>query len=276
MKKYLKIRPNPKTQLTPKKMLRDARRMLKAPSLYREYEFLNDYKRVYHYHIRKTAGASLNFAFWSYSGLSPKKIRKQLSKSGGWYLTEDGKIFVGGKPLLLAQGKYFFGRSHIPSHILVIPEDTFTVSIFRNPIARVLSHYKMMLTAQKNKENHIPPFGLDRLDRPITLNDFMDHVPPEHLKRQLYMYSKKMILQEAFDNIMDLCTYYFFTEEFSEGLATMSTILGLKLEEYHEHKSKTKPEISSSELDRLHEELEDEFRLIKMLKEEKYYIRDRQ
>jgi hypothetical protein len=232
------------------------------------FPFKGDYKRVYHYHIRKTAGASLNFAFWAYSGEHPGLVQRKLPHHSKRYRANNGLIFVGGNPQVIAEGNYFFARAHNPAHRLNIPPGTFTVTIFRDPVSRTISHYKMLLTAIQNEKKDAQSFGIDMSQGTVTMTEFLNKIPPKHLKRQLYMFSENFNSEEAFENVNSLCSYYFFTEEFSSGLLTLGKILGIELKEYHHHKNPLKPDITDAEMDRLREELQDEYNLIEMLRAE--------
>jgi len=70
---------------------------------------------IYHIHIRKTGGTTINFAFLSngttenlddlYNKLSTKKNHRVISNE---------KVFVGWNLVLLNEGNYSFGFSHRP------------------------------------------------------------------------------------------------------------------------------------------------------------------
>ena len=72
-------------------------------------------KRVYHFHVRKTAGTSLNSAFWALGGFDLGAISDRQAVEG------NGLRFVRGNRRLIEEGDYFFANSHLPAHELRLP-----------------------------------------------------------------------------------------------------------------------------------------------------------
>ena len=97
-----------------------------------------DFERIYHHHVRKTAGTSLDSSFWALGGPDLELLSKQevhaATEPG-----EGGRRFVRHDPKLIARGDYFYASSHEPAHHLEIPPNTFTITILRDPAARVIS-----------------------------------------------------------------------------------------------------------------------------------------
>lgn len=234
---------------------------------YKKHILPGGFERIYHVHIRKTAGTSLNFAVWSLDGGDPMDIQKNIYRETVW--SHGNKIYVGSRIDLINRGKYFFGRSHLPLHKLSLPPETFTIAIFRDPAARVISHYKMLLDYREDPANHAP-FDLTQ-EMPwigSSFREFLDNIPKTHLLNQLYMFSEKMDVQEAYEVIMEQCTCFMNTEDFSTALNSLADVLHLPLQEYHRHKSKTPTEITENDFSDLHDLLADEYRLIAMLKQQ--------
>jgi hypothetical protein len=235
--------------------------------LSRRYHIKGGFKRVYHYHIRKTAGASLNYAFWGLGGEDPKYVQRMLRRQNGW-CNSNGIVFAGSRIKKINRGHYFYARSHFPAHIIDLPPNTFSVTLFRDPLERVISHYKMLLEFRENKAGYHP--FQEFLEEVSWLGEdfenFLDNMPREHLLHQLYMFSADLNPDKALGNILSHCNYYFFTEDFSRGLAKLGDMLGLSLKEYHKHRSTIQVEIPSSTKERLIDMLKDEYCLIAMLK----------
>src|SRR3989339_812075 len=118
-----------------------------------DYEIAKKFKRIYFCHIRKVGGTSLNHSFLALCG-DNKKIYSRLVNSKKHYIKCGNKIFAGWSKELIEEGKYFYAFSHIPVHKLNLPPQTFIIGIIRNPIERVLSHYKMLLHFKEKKINH--------------------------------------------------------------------------------------------------------------------------
>jgi hypothetical protein len=106
------------------------------------------YERIYHFHVRKTAGTSLNRAFWGLGGLGDAVMRHP--NQVGRRLSGNGLVFVRDDARLIEQGDYFFASSHTPAYMLALPKGTFTVTILRDPAARVVSYYRYLRWAREN------------------------------------------------------------------------------------------------------------------------------
>jgi hypothetical protein len=104
--------------------------------------------RIYHYHVRKTAGTSLDSSFWGLGGAvveaaSRREVTEAIEPN------EPHRRFVRHDPALIAQGDYFYASSHLPMHQVIVPPDTFTVTILRDPAARVISYYRYLLWVRR-------------------------------------------------------------------------------------------------------------------------------
>jgi len=153
--------------------------------------------------------------------------------------------------------------SHIPYHQLDIPDGTFTFTCIRNPVRRVLSHYKMLLAYQRGG-----PFRPDLEKEAQWLGDsfdhFLDNISKEHLLNQLYMFSNSFSVDAAFNNISKL-SHFFFTEAFDKGVAALSAKMGLPLQPIHIRKENVDFQPGESDLARLRLMLEPEFELYERL-----------
>src|SRR4030095_8400128 len=95
-----------------------------------------NYKRIYHFHIRKSAGTSINAAFWRLAG-------KNLQDVGRAPLIVSGKfVFVRHNRDLIKAGDYTFANSHAPFWEFELPKNTFCFTIFRDPVSRLYSLYR--------------------------------------------------------------------------------------------------------------------------------------
>ncbi len=194
------------------------------------------YKRVYHYHVRKTAGTSLNSAFWALAGLDLRTMSDRQVAEG------NGLKVVRGNPRLIEEGDYFFANSHQPAHTLRLPPSTFTVTILRDPASRAISYYSYLLWARSGEANRDrepfldevlaesaflgrgPRRFLARLSprrREPAFRDFLDRVPPSHLLTQLHMFSERLDPAEAAERAL-ACSAVCFTETFPEDLRALA------------------------------------------------------
>src|SRR4051794_8460283 len=96
--------------------------------------------RVYHFHVRKSAGTSLNAAFWALGGVDADVLTRSRAKR----VEGNGHVFVRGDSALIEGGEYLYGSSHTPAYLLDLPAETYTITILRDPVARFLSYYRYL------------------------------------------------------------------------------------------------------------------------------------
>jgi hypothetical protein len=221
---------------------------------------LHGYKRIYLFHIRKTGGTSLNNMFLSRSGGDSAALYRQLTQTSSHRLTENGLIYVGWNHRLLKKGNYFYGFSHLPAHKIDIPEQTFTVSCFRDPVARVVSHFNMLMEFRENNVDHV---ALKKEGQWLgeDFNDFLHRIPQEHLLNQLYMFSGNYNVNEAVSNVQKL-SHYFFTEAFGDGIHDLNKKTGLRLEPIHIRQAGYHSKISEDSLNKCRELLDEEYKFL--------------
>jgi hypothetical protein len=100
--------------------------------------------RIYHYHVRKTAGTSLDSSFWALGGAAVEAASRR-EETEAVEPDEPHRRFVRHDAELIARGDYFYASSHLPLHQVKVPAETFTVTILRDPAARVISYYRYLL-----------------------------------------------------------------------------------------------------------------------------------
>jgi hypothetical protein len=245
------------------------RRRLPEPRAIRRlastYEIGGRYRRVYHFHIRKTAGTSLDAAFWNLAGLDFLEFGKKTR------VCRNGLIIVRGDKRRIEAGHYFYASSHLPAHCITLPEKTFTVVILRDPLARILSHYRYLLWRRNDPRaaEHEPFFEELEPELPWlgqSFGDFLSRIPREHLLRQLYMFSDNYQVDEAVERIAGVSAVG-FTETFAHSLASISTCLDLPLAVKHERRFSYSINPNDSELEGARSLLEPEFELLARIRE---------
>jgi len=241
--------------LLPSKENRQANRLFQAQNLL----------PIYYYHIRKTGGTSIHYAFLSHSGAANlDDFYQKIAHKKNQRVIANDKIFVGWNKRLIEGGKYFYGFAHTPAHELRLPKNTFTFTCLRDPARRVISHYKMLSYYRKNNIAH-PCMRVEGAWLGDSLDDFIKNMPKNHLMNQLYMFSKNYNVAEAEEKIR-ACSTYFFTENINEGMADLSAKLKLELALSHQKKYDISIPISESQMAHLKEKLALEYRLLKQLK----------
>jgi hypothetical protein len=236
----------------------------KYSKLAESYEF-NGYKRFYLVHIRKAGGTSLNYMFLSLSGEESSARYSQLSSIPDHRFVFNGLIYVGWNVNYINNGNYFYAFSHVPLHKLAIPKGTFTISCFRDPVKRVISHYNMLMHHHINKIDH-PMMATEGKWIGESFDDFLRNIPKEHLTNQLYMFSKNCNIDEAVNNVRQL-SHYFFIDNFAAGIDGLNRKTGLNLKPIHTRKAKHESQISDHNLEKLREMLDEEYRFLDILRD---------
>ena len=226
-------------------------------------KFQVDFDRVYFYHIRKCAGTSLVTGLLGADGRDGPAGYRQLATSKHGWTEIDGRIFVGWHTGLINEGFYHFGFSHSASHEIKLPPRTFTVTSLRDPVKRVLSHYRMLRYFQALR----PAEYAMRFEGPWLgdhFSDFLERIPREHLLRQLYVFSPSFDVSEAADRINGL-NRVLFVEALGDGIADLSQTLGVDISPHREKRYDYDVEVSEAEQARLRELLAPEYRLMELI-----------
>lgn len=228
-----------------------------------QYDF-GGYRRIYLVHIRKTGGTSLNHSFLTLSGEDPQALYKRLGQKPDHRLLSNDKVFVGWNIPYINGGNYFYAFSHEPLHTLSLPEKTFTVTCFRDPVKRVLSHYNMLMEYRSNNNPH-PCMAIEGKWLGNTFDEFLERIPKEHLCNQLYMFSARFNIEEAVERVRGL-SHWFFTEDFSLGVDLLNRKTGLTLGAVHMRKTLYKANIPQEKLDTLREILGEEYAFLRRVR----------
>ena len=218
---------------------------------------IKGYKRIYLFHIRKTGGTSLNKMFLYLGNQDYQSSFRKLVHSPDHRILENEKIFLGWNCKLITKGNYFYAFSHTPFHKLNLPDKTFTISCFRDPVKRVISHYNMLMDFAVNNISH-PCMKTEAKWLGDSFDDFIERIPPQHLLNQLYMFSPKFNVNDAVNNVKKL-SYYFFTDEFSQGIETLNKKTDLNLKPIHLRKANYHAQIDESSIAKLRKMLEQEY-----------------
>jgi Sulfotransferase family len=236
---------------------------LRCARLARTYHFAGSFRRIYHFHIRKTGGTSLNHLFLSLGGRAGAEVYAETCREPYRPVVVNDKVFLGWNQPLIERGHYYYAYSHMPYHRLTLPPQTFTFTCLRDPATRVISLYTMILgyrdepAPDRRKQRQLLWLG-------NGFSDFLLNLPPEELLNQIFMFSRALDRSEAFDNIAS-CSHYILTEGFSAGIQGLADKLQLALEPIHIRRSPVRPELGSLELEQLREKLEPEYWLYEKL-----------
>jgi hypothetical protein len=234
--------------------------------LSRSYLLPDGTRRVYYYHIRKTAGTSLGFSFFALGGEDPVEVRRRISEGRLRRTVSGPYAFASFRREVLAEGAYFFGRSHRCYDDQPLPEGTFTVTVLRDPADRVHSYYDYLVAGNEPGL----PGRLSGHERRVALGGFdafLDRVPDRHLLNQVATFSKRLDVGEAADRIAS-CSSVLVSSDFVRGLADLGRRLDLPLTEHRARVTTTRSSLTDGQWDRLHARLEPEYELIARLEDE--------
>jgi len=203
--------------------------------------------------------------FLSLAGEDSGSLYTSLVKAKGYRICRNGLVYVGWNPRLINKGNYFYAFSHNPIYKLDIPKRTFTVSCFRDPIKRIVSHYSNLTYYRDNNINH-PCMKREGPWLGSGFDDFIQRMPKEHMLNQLYMYSSNFDINEAVKRVSEL-SYYFFIDDFDNGINQINKQTGLNLEPIHIRKSDNSVPIAEESMAKLRGMLDDEYEFIGRIRE---------
>lgn len=245
------------------------RKRNKAKEIFRKStKDFKGYKRIYHFHVRKSAGTSVNAAFWELGHLNLKKLKREPLAMG------KGFIFVRNNKELIEAGNFHYANAHLPFWKLKIPDGTFTFCFFREPYQRLLSlygYYKWVAEMPLEAKKMDPHYNsLRKYAHWVgnSFSEFLDNVPKKHLLNQLYMFSENYDIETALENTGTISAIY-FQENFNDSIQNLSQKLNLELTVKRERTSSKKVaiDISPEEESKAKQYLQQEYKFYKIIKD---------
>ncbi len=217
-------------------------------------------RRVYLHHIRKTAGTSLMMSFLALGGEDPQDVWARINGRRLGRTVSGPYAFASIHRKVLAEGAYLFGRAHRPAADQPLPPGTFTVTVLRDPVARVRSYYDYLRVGDAvDSPGQVAP--RERRLAEAGFDAFLDRVPPQHLCTQLHTFSTRLDVSEAADRIA-ACSAVFSTEGFAQGLDELGARLGLSLAPHRARVTGERSELTEAQLARLRDALQPEYDLL--------------
>lgn len=228
------------------------------------------FRRVCHFHCQKTGGTAVNHAFHDlvydheefeafirshsdhpvfgddqFRHASPRsKVHGRLNNTPGMILKGNGYVFTK-EWRRLAIGDYSYGFGHHPFETMPHGRRTFTFTILRDPIARVISRYKMDLDASqldRGLERYRRGYLRPSLKSPRSYMQLLAAEAPQHFQHQLYMFSNRFDVREAVRNASRL-NLVIFNDQLVKGTRELSDALGVQLALQRVRAGKSKPTI---------------------------------
>ena len=170
-------------------------------ALVRKQNF-NGFQKIYHIHIQKTGGTSINLALLEqFSGglLSGKESYSHLMKKTS---IRPAKIrSTAFSKALLNLGFYNFGFSHTPFYKLKFPKRTYTFTVLRDPYQRIYSRFKHL--KKDVKTNNINSYAEKKgeYNNLSSFEEYLDSLNSEDIIMQLSMFSKNKSVLEGIENL---------------------------------------------------------------------------
>jgi hypothetical protein len=227
------------------------------------------YHRIYQVHIRKTAGTSINAAFWDFAGYGLKNVGSRNVLYGNQL------VMVRNNKRLIEKGNYFYANSHTPFWSLNLPSSTYTFCIFRDPFERLFSlykYYKWILELEPDNAVQQEPYYFSLIGfaqcAAEGFDSFLDSISKSDMLNQLFHFSENYNLEEALTNCEKLSAI-FFQENFNNMLEELRVISQLELRKRNDRKSSPKAsiDITEAEKQRAMELLEEEYSFYNAVKD---------
>ncbi|MER8540232.1 hypothetical protein NKH17_12335 [Mesorhizobium sp. M1334] len=209
---------------------------------------------IYHIHIRKTGGTTINHCFIAaMTGVPSEPIYDGLAKDEHNRLSIGGIGFAGWNKDTISAGGWDYAFGHKPLEMLSLPADAVLITCFRDPVARLASHYRMLREMIDDGSDHV----IMEKEAPWasgSFRTFVDAVPDRHRLTQLYMFSTVLDLDEAGARLARV-DYVLWTEQLADGLSSLAAATGLPLAAGAHLRASTQFTIDAAELDYAREAL---------------------
>ena len=190
----------------------------------------DDYNSIYHVHIRKSAGSSINNLFYLKGHTSLKEIYREP------IYIKKGYVYVQHNKELIEKGMYYYASSHFPLWDLKLDPDTFTFTILRDPVDRLISLYKYycwVAQVDPNEGMKSDPSYQTLIKQERLLNksfrEFVGELSNKYLHAQLYTFDKDLNMDSALKRLSKVNRVYFF-EDIGAAINELSTYFNLPVD----------------------------------------------
>lgn len=224
------------------------------------------HKRIYHVHIRKCGGTSVNMMFLQQIAGhgDAQKAYDDLSRDPDHRVVVADIPIVGWNQRLIERGAFGFGFSHIPFHELSLPKDTYSFLLLRDPASRVVSHYAMLRSFIEQSIAH-PCLKTEGYWAEDGFDAFLERMPREHRERQLYMLDRDFDQDRALQRLSTISNVKMLSD-LDRLVAEINDEFELSLAPIHTRKAATPFRPDASQRQRLEGLLEDEYRFLERIK----------
>lgn len=200
-------------------------------------------ERIYHVHLPKSGGTSINHAFlaWQDGDDAGKSRYEKISESLLSRYCVDGRVYQAWVRQAINRGNYFYAFSHKPLWKLELKPNTFTMTCLRDPVRRLVSQYRMMIAMRDKVIDHKAFEGTgQRAWLGDGFDDYLELCPREKMLKQLYAFSRDLDPEHAAETIRGLDAVL-TTERLSEGMLKVAQRLQLPIKVGHVRKAQGTP-----------------------------------
>ena len=158
-------------------------------------------------------------SFLALGGEDPMQVWRRINDGRLPRTVSGDYAFVSVHRRLLAEGSYFFGRAHRPVEDQPLARGTFTLTVLRDPVARVHSYFDYLVAGDPPDS----PGQVSERERRMAYDGFdafLDRVPKSDLLCQLHTFSTSLDVSAAAERVAS-CSAVLFTEHYAEGLADL-------------------------------------------------------
>lgn len=228
------------------------------------------YGRIYHVHIRKTAGTSVNAAFLGCKGHDQKDTFLRLHESRPHAVNLGGFVVAGWDNDLIRSSYFHYAFSHIPLPNLAFGNDVFKFTIIRDPFERYMSYFKMLrdyLYTGHWSQTGKPHADLARESCAANLGPIgcLAAANAPHVLSHLYMFSPNFDLTEGVENASRLNAIY-DSKHLTVCVDDMMQRFGVNLALRNHNRSITDVEVNVGEKDAILAALKPEYDFIDRLR----------
>lgn len=184
-------------------------------------------KKIYHFHLMKTGGTSINDGIISSHYKDSINWHTDMYKYPDCRIISDKKIFVSFNYLLIRLGLFHYGFSHRSYYQTRLPKGTYSITCIRNPLLRNYSRYKHI---KKNiNEKNFQAHSASELNAAKgSFGKYLELISDREMCHQLYFYSNEGNVCEAIDNLSKV-NFIIRNECFAEDINVLSKKIGFDI-----------------------------------------------
>lgn len=184
-------------------------------------------KKIYHFHLMKTGGTSLNDGIISSHYKDTMNWHSDMYKYPDCRIITDKKIFVSFNYLLIHLGLFHYGFSHRPYHQTRLPKGTYSITCIRDPLLRNYSRYKH-IKKNINEKNFQAHTASELNAAEGSFGNYLELISDREMCNQLYFYSNNGNVCEAIDNLSKV-NFILRNECFAEDINVLNKKIGLEI-----------------------------------------------